>query len=112
MLTSKSVIITSKENGNTITLDFLHVKESALILRAMNHNLRQEIMKLIDGDGKMTVTEIYVKLRLEQSVVSQHLAVLRRSNIVETKREGKFIYYAINYDRVAEINRFVEAFIA
>lgn len=63
-----------------------------MILRALNHKLRQQILKLIDEHQKMTVTEIYVKLRLEQSVASQHLAILRRAGIVVTVREGKFIF--------------------
>ncbi|MEY4051762.1 MAG: hypothetical protein RIR64_747, partial [Bacteroidota bacterium] len=57
---------------------------------------------------KVTVTEIYVKLRLEQSVASQHLAILRRASIVTTIREGKFIYYAVDYNRLEQINKFVE----
>ena len=50
------------------------------------------------------VTELYVKLRLEQSVASQHLAILRKAGIVFTLRDGKFIYYSINYSGVKEIN--------
>lgn len=34
----------------------------------------------------ISVTEIYVKLRLEQSVASQHLAILRRAGVVQTDR--------------------------
>ena len=56
----------------------------------------------------MTVTEIYVKLRLEQSVASQHLAILRRAGIVSTARDGKFIFYSLNYARLAEVVGFVE----
>jgi DNA-binding transcriptional ArsR family regulator len=56
----------------------------------------------------MTVTEIYVKLRLEQSVASQHLAILRRAGIVITTREGKFIFYTVDYNRLEQINQFVE----
>jgi DNA-binding transcriptional ArsR family regulator len=56
---------TPAENGTLLTLDLLNVKKAALILRAVNHKLRQQIIKLIDEHGKMTVTEIYVKLRLE-----------------------------------------------
>lgn len=82
------------------------------MLRAMNHRLRQQMIKLLDENEKMTVTEIYVKLRLEQSVASQHLAILRRAGIVITRRDGKFIYYAINYDRVVEVNQFVEDLVA
>ncbi|NCU04890.1 MAG: helix-turn-helix transcriptional regulator, partial [Chitinophagaceae bacterium] len=70
--------------------------------------LRQQIIQLINENGQMTVTEIYVKLRLEQSVASQHLAILRRSNIVKTTREGKFIWYTVNHDRLLDIDRFVK----
>ena len=90
-----------------LKIDVIQLKKAALILRAINHKLRQQIMKLIHQNGKMTVTEIYVKLRLEQSVASQHLAILRRAGIVKTEREGKFIYYALNHQRIAEINRCV-----
>jgi len=113
MLTATpSITISNKENSNTIKLDFLHLKKAALVLRAMNHKLRQQMIKLLDESERMTVTEIYVKLRLEQSVASQHLAILRRSGIVITQRDGIFIYYAINYDRIAEVNKFVEDLVA
>ncbi len=105
---SQSITIASKEDNNPIKLDFLHVKKASLILRALNHKLRQQMVKLLDESERLTVTEIYVKLRLEQSVASQHLAILRRTGIVMTQRDGKFIYYAVNYNRVAEVNQFVE----
>ncbi len=97
-----------KENSvAAIQLDYHAVKKVALILRSINHKLRQQIVQLINENGQMTVTEIYVKLRLEQSVASQHLAILRRSNIVITSREGKFIWYTVNHQRLVEIDKFV-----
>ena len=60
----------SVSTGNELTLDIIQLKKAALVLRAINHKLRQQIMKLIYQNGKMTVTEIYIKLRLEQSVAS------------------------------------------
>jgi DNA-binding transcriptional ArsR family regulator len=83
-----------------------------MVLRAINHKLRQQILKLIDENGKMTVTEIYVKLRLEQSVASQHLAILRKAGFVKTEREGKFIYYSVNAERLEELNKFVKELVA
>jgi DNA-binding transcriptional ArsR family regulator len=62
---------------------------------------------LIDEEKKITVTEIYVRLRLEQSVASQHLAILRKAGIVNTERDGKFIYYLINHKRVDELTKLV-----
>ncbi|NCW11575.1 MAG: transcriptional regulator [Chitinophagia bacterium] len=99
-------------NGpSPLKVDLLHSKKAAMILRALNHKLRQQIVKLIDEHQKMTVTEIYVKLRLEQSVASQHLAILRRAGIVVTIREGKFIFYNVDYNRIEQVNQFVETLV-
>lgn len=86
-----------------LKLDLLELKKATVILRALNHKLRQQILKLIDENGKITVTDIYVKLRLEQSVASQHLAILRKAGFVKTTREGKFIYYSVNVPRLQEL---------
>ena len=93
---------------SNLKIDYHSVKKAALVLRALNHKLRQQILKLIEEVSKITVTEIYVRLRLEQSVASQHLAILRKAGIVITQREGKFIYYTVNYKRIEEINDFVK----
>lgn len=90
-----------------INLDYINVKKASLVLRALNHKLRQQMVKMLDEKQRMTVTEIYVSLRLEQSVASQHLAILRRAGIVKTEREGKFIYYYVNYDRLEQINKMI-----
>jgi len=91
------------ENSTPVKVDFVNLKKAAMILRALNHKLRQQIVKLIDENKKLTVTEIYIKLRLEQSVASQHLAILRRAGIVKTNRDGKYIYYSVNNHRIEGI---------
>ena len=97
---------------STIKIDYYNVKKAALILRALNHKLRQQLVKLIEEKKKITVTEIYVHLRLEQSVASQHLAILRKAGIVLTERDGKFIFYLINHKRIDEISRIVNELVA
>lgn len=99
---------TTEEIEKSLNLDFHSLKKAALVLRALNHKLRQQILALINNREKITVTEIYVRLRLEQSVASQHLAILRKAGIVVTKREGKFIYYEIDYKRIDDIKKFVK----
>lgn len=97
--------------GSPVKVDFLNIKKGGLILRAINHKLRQQIIRLLDENKRMTVTEIYVQLRLEQSVASQHLAILRRAGIVKTERDGKFIYYTISTERLSHIMQCVEELI-
>ncbi|UAY51761.1 ArsR/SmtB family transcription factor [Ferruginibacter albus] len=101
-----------QDKASSIKIDYYNVKKAALTLRALNHKLRQQLLKLIDEEKKITVTEIYVRLRLEQSVASQHLAILRKAGIVTTERDGKFIYYIINHKRIEEISDFVDKLVS
>jgi DNA-binding transcriptional ArsR family regulator len=100
---------TLPDNRSELKVDLLNVKKASLILRAINHKLRQQILKLIDEHGKITVTDIYVKLRLEQSVASQHLAILRKAGFVKTERDGKYIYYTVNASRLDDLNKFTDS---
>ncbi len=100
------------ETPDTLKINYHNLKKAALVLRALNHKLRQQILTLIETEKKITVTEIYVRLRLEQSVASQHLAILRRAGIVTTQRDGKFIYYTVNYKRIDEINGVVDQLVS
>lgn len=93
---------------NSLKVNYHNLKKAALVLRALNHKLRQQMLLLIENEKKITVTEIYVRMRLEQSVASQHLAILRKAGIVITEREGKFIYYTVNHTRIDQISDVVE----
>jgi len=108
MKKQKNEIVSLKKGGKEIQLDYADLRKAVLVLRAVNHKLRQRIIDLLEENDSMTVTDIYIKLRLEQSVASQHLAILRRAGVVTTERQGKFIYYRIDRDRLAQISRLVE----
>lgn len=81
-----------------LEINIVEIKKAAGIFRAINHKLRQDIIRLIHNSGKITVTEIYRKMNLEQSVASQHLAILRTAGFVKTEREKRFIFYKVNYE--------------
>ncbi|MDR0791767.1 MAG: metalloregulator ArsR/SmtB family transcription factor [Chitinophagaceae bacterium] len=102
------ISISIPDTDENLLMDLLQIKKAALILRAFNHKLRQQIVKLIDEQTKTTVTNIYVTLRLEQSVASQHLAILRRAGLVKAQREGKFIYYSLEYENLRSLDLFVK----
>jgi DNA-binding transcriptional ArsR family regulator len=92
-------------NGKELAIESLQIKKAALIFRAINHPLRRQMLQLLHENARMTVTEIYIKLRLEQSVASQHLAILRKAGMVNTEREGKFIFYSVNYQRLKQVHQ-------
>ncbi len=88
-------------------LNHLSIKKAALTFRAINHPLRQDMIKLIDSKGHVTVTDLFVEMRLEQSVASQHLAILRRAGIVKPERDGKFVYYKLNVEKIQLLNQLI-----
>lgn len=47
------------------------------------------------GKEELCVEEIAEKMNIRETNVSQHLSIMRKKNIVNTRREGKNIYYSI-----------------
>lgn len=107
---TETVVLTKGDQD--VQLDYAELRKAVLVMRAVNHKLRQRIISLLEENNSMNVTDIFIKLRLEQSVASQHLAILRRAGIVYTERNGKFIHYHLNKDRLMQISRLVEELLA
>lgn len=79
---------------NTIPTE---IKKGAQVLRALNHELRFRMLNEIrTNNNNLNVTDLYTKLKLGQSVVSQQLGILRKAGVVKTKRNGKSINYSVN----------------
>jgi DNA-binding transcriptional ArsR family regulator len=84
------------------------IRKANLVFRALNHPLRQKILIILAEKKQITVTELYESLYLEQSVVSQHLAILRRSGFVKTKKQGKFVWYMLQESRLEQIHQVLD----
>ena len=80
-------------------------KKGALVLRALNNPKRQTIIKLIQERQPIKVTDIYKKLKIEQSVAYQQLSILREGRFVSTERDGKTVYYSLNYERFEQVDK-------
>ncbi len=79
----------------------------ASIFQGLAHPTRLAIVEIL-RDGELSVGEIFGRLHMEQSTVSQHLAVLRARRIVTTRREGNQVFYSLRdpvLKRVLELMR-------
>lgn len=74
------------------------INEASSLLKAMANDNRLRILCLLDGT-ELSVTELNQRLVLSQSALSQHLAILRRENLVTTRRESQTIYYSLQGER-------------
>lgn len=77
-------------------------RKAADVLKALGHEHRLLIMCLL-ADGEKAVTELEGLLSLKQPAVSQLLTRLRADSLVQTRREGKAIYYSIADPAILEI---------
>lgn len=77
-----------------------NVKHAANLLKALSNEKRLSIVcALYEGEKSVGALEEFIGL--SQSALSQHLARLRRDNLVQTRREAQTIYYMLS-DRTAE----------
>lgn len=71
-----------------------HAGDAARLLRALANDKRLMLLCLLFG-GERSVGELNARVDLSQSALSQHLAVLRNDGLVNTRREGQTILYAL-----------------
>lgn len=71
-------------------------------LRALADPTRREILTLLRA-GPLTAGQIAERFPVSAAAVSRHLSVLKDSDLVRDRREGKYIYYELNASVLEEI---------
>jgi len=80
-------------------------KDSLLqILKTLGDNTRLDIILLL-ATGEKCVCEIFEKLKLPQNLVSHHLGILRQSNLIINRKEGKWVHYSLNRKNIEELQK-------
>jgi DNA-binding transcriptional ArsR family regulator len=85
------------------TLDIQKLEIAASKLRAMAHPMRIAIIDLLTENKKLTVTEIYERLNIEQASASHHLNILKNKGLLDSKRDGKMILYSLKTNVLANV---------
>jgi ArsR family transcriptional regulator len=73
----------------------MELNDFANLFKSLSEPVRLRILYLLLERGELCVCDIVNSLELSQSVVSRHLAYLRNSGLVSTRREGVWIYYQL-----------------
>jgi DNA-binding transcriptional ArsR family regulator len=86
-----------------------NANEAELFLKMLaNKNRLMILCSLIDKE--CSVSELNLNVGLGQSALSQHLASLRKNNLVTTRRDAQTIYYTVSDERVKEIIKILYKF--
>ncbi len=102
-------IETALEDGREMSPELESLMQKARkasdFLKAVAHESRLVILCLL-SERERSVTELEELLALSQATVSQQLARLRHEGLVETRRDGRAVYYSLSDDTT---KRFIQA---
>ena len=71
-----------------------HAADAARLMSALGNESRLMIMCVL-SEGEVSVGQLNQRIKISQSALSQHLAVLREQGLVQTRRESQTIYYSL-----------------
>lgn len=76
----------------------------AELFKALGHPVRIQVLEQL-VDGEQSVSTLSDQLESPVSNLSQQLSVLRQAGVVQTRREGTTIYYALRDEHMADLLR-------
>ncbi len=80
-----------------------HAADQAVVALKLLANVERMLLLCQLSQGELCVGDLEVQLGIRQPTLSQQLAVLRNEGVVETRREGKNIFYSVADPDLLEI---------
>lgn len=76
-----------------------NAEQAASLLKSMANKHRLLLLCMLN-DRELSVSELNMELEIPQSTLSQHLSVLRKDGLVNTRRDAQTIYYSLSSEEV------------
>lgn len=92
----------TKELNLSLIQNNEHIETAARALKAIAHPLRLKILCVL-GEGEICVQDIVDVVGTSQSNISQHLAILRDKNVLQTRKDTNRVYYSVSDPRTLQL---------
>jgi ArsR family transcriptional regulator len=79
------------------------VRELAQVFKLLSDETRLRILFYLAQNNELHVTDLCTRLGQSQPAVSHHLALLRVSGLIESRREGKHNFYSVRTDHFGDL---------
>lgn len=92
----------------THKIDFKKLEDNINQVKILCHPVRYAIIIMLATHEKMTVTQIYKALSVDQAAASNHLKLMKECKVLDAQRNGKYIHYSINaksLNKIAKVLR-------
>ncbi|MFN3005589.1 ArsR/SmtB family transcription factor [Mycolicibacterium wolinskyi] len=85
----------------------------ANLFKALAHPARIRVLEILSASGQPTpVSDILAETELEPTLLSQHLAVLKRHHVVSGQRVGNAVFYKLAHPKISELLVIARTFLA
>lgn len=85
----------------------------ANLFKALAHPARIRVLEILSAAGEpVAVSQLMAETALESTLLSQHLAVLRRHFVVTSHRRANAVYYELAHGKVSELLVIARDFLA
>jgi ArsR family transcriptional regulator len=85
----------------------------ANLFKALAHPARIRVLEILSANGQPTpVSEILARTDIEPTLLSQHLAVLKRHHVVTNHRIGNAVFYEMAHPKISELLAIARVFLA
>jgi DNA-binding transcriptional ArsR family regulator len=100
--------------GDRDALDLIEQRQeiTAKFFHGLSDLTRLRIVEMLLDEGEQNVSDLVAALGQSQGRISNHLACLRWCGYVDSRREGKFVYYRVSDPRVRDLLDLARAMIA
>ena len=82
------------------------MQEQAVCFKALGDTTRLQILMMLT-DGEKCACDIQENFDLKQPTISHHMKILQQAELVLVEKRGKWMFYAINGERMEKINQFI-----
>lgn len=83
------------------------IKLTAELFKTLGHPVRIKILHML-VDGEKCVCEMMEEIDIEQSNFSQHLGILKKQGLIDSRKDGQRVVYWISYPSVTQLVRAAE----
>ncbi|MBJ7336188.1 metalloregulator ArsR/SmtB family transcription factor [Mycolicibacterium sp.] len=85
----------------------------ANLFKALAHPARIRTLEILSSsDHAVPVSEILLATGIEPTLLSQHLAVLKRHHVVRGRRVANSVYYELAHPKISELLLIARGFLA
>lgn len=77
------------------------------LINALSDENRLKIILFL-SEGERCVCQIFENLNLAQNLVSHHLKILREKKLISSRKDGRWVRYSLNKDKVKELRVFFD----